>query len=267
MITAVDVGATKTLIAQFSRGKEPINELRFLTPRDSATFLDVLRHHLQQFSDISVLSIGVPGVVSTNGVIERCGVLPWTNFPLKARLSRVYPACPIHIENDAKMAALAEVNSLSPLPQLGLYITVSTGIGMGIVVNGKLLDAFKQSEPGHMTFLYEGTWQTWQTMASGSNMLKHFGKYAREFNDQEWQWAVERLTIGLAALIPALQPEVIIFGGSVGDFFTKFGSMLKVQLRKKLPAFVPIPQLKEAQHPTEAVLYGCYYYASHQYPS
>lgn len=115
-----------------------------------------------------------------------------------------------------------------------------------------------------MTFWHQDAWQTWQDFASGTALVKHFDKFAKDLNDKEWPWVVDGLCVGLAALVPAFQPQVIVFGGSVGNYFDRYGALLTERLRKTLPVFIPLPVLKQALHPSEAVIYGCYYYATHQ---
>ncbi|MGH7196189.1 MAG: ROK family protein [Candidatus Saccharimonadales bacterium] len=267
MITAVDVGGTKTLIAQFDKALQPVNELRFATSADPAEFLQELTRQLEQFNSISALSIGVPGVVDDKGTIVRCGNLPWHNLPLKRLLTEHYN-CPIYIENDANLAGLAEINALPKTPPLGVYITLGTGIGSGIYVQGRLLPALSPSEAGHMIFWHEDKWQEWEDFASGKAIKQHFNKMAKELHEpQEWQWVAEHLAIGLGAIIPMLQPSVIVFGGGVSTQFEQFQHLLQEQLKRRIPHYISQPELRKAKHPEEAVLYGCYYYATHQQTS
>jgi glucokinase len=262
MITAVDVGATKVLVAQFGPDGVPRGESRFPTPKDAQEFLLELHQHLDAFKSIDNLVVGVPGVVDDNGVVIRCSNLPWQHFALKQLLEAHYNV-PTHILNDAKLAGLAEVHSLSPMPRLGLYLTVSTGIGDGIILDGRIHPAFGNSEPGHIRLQFDGEWQQWQQFASGSALTKHFGKQAHFFErETEWREVADRISRGLFVLIPVLQPDVIIFGGGVGMFFEHFDDFLIEKLQGLQP-FITIPKMIKAHHPDEAVLYGCYYFATH----
>jgi predicted NBD/HSP70 family sugar kinase len=261
MITAVDVGASKILVAQFGQDGVPLDEARFPTPPRSQDFLDLLGTHLDSLKNISLIVIGVPGIVDHNGVLLRCGNLDWKNLALKQWLESRYDV-PAFVENDAKLAALAEVTHLATVPRLGLYLTVSTGIGGGIIVNGKLLPAFRNSEPGHSRVYFQNEWQQWQHFASGRALVKVFGKEAHEFSREvEWLDVADRLSRGLFAIIPTLQPDVIIFGGGVGNFFEHFDDLLEKKLTPLQP-YITLPKLLKAHHPNEAVLYGCYTYAT-----
>lgn len=261
MITAVDVGGTKTLVAQFGDDGLPVNEVRFLTPPNAADFIKMLLAHLDEVNPNQAITIGVPGIVDEAGILLRCGNLSWKNLALKQLLQERYNI-PAYVENDAKLAALAEINQLAKTPRLGLYLTVSTGIGGGLVIDGRLHPAFRNNEPGHMQLQFEGTWQQWQHFASGSALVRHFGKEVHEFERQkEWKDVAERLSRGLLTLIPTLQPEVIIFGGSVGNYFEHYNDFLLERLQRLTP-YTVIPRLRKAHHPNEAVLYGCYRHAS-----
>jgi predicted NBD/HSP70 family sugar kinase len=264
MITAVDIGASKTLVAQFDHLGKMLTSIKFATPENQDEFYQELCDTLKKLNDTRVISIGAPGMVDNLGVIRRCGILKWKDFDLKGRLGHDFN-CKVLIENDAKLAGLGEANALSPVPELCLYITVSTGIGEGVIQNGKLVQALKYSEAGHMMFFEDEQWQTWQNIVSGSSIKRHFGKLAKDItNPEDWQWISEKLALGLLALVPTIQPDTVIFGGSVGRYFNKYGPILIEMLDKRLADYIKRPELTGAQHPDEAVIYGCYYHATHQ---
>lgn len=263
MITAVDIGASKTLVAQFDHAGKMLNSIKFETAANQDEFYEDLLATLNKLTDIEILSVGAPGIVDQLGVLRRCGVLKWTDFDLKGRLEKDIKHT-VLIENDAKLGGLGEANLISPAPNLCLYLTISTGIGEGVVQQGKLVQALKYSEAGHMMFLENGQWQTWQNIVSGSAIKRHFGKLAKDITDpNDWQWISEKLAIGLLSLVPTLQPDVIVFGGSVGRFFDKYGPQIATILDKRMAKYIKRPTLVGAQRPDEAVIYGCYFYATH----
>ena len=264
MITAVDVGGTKTLIAQFGDRLQPQNELRFETPKAPDQFILLLQQHLSRLGNTEALTLGVPGIVLPDGTVVRCANLPWHDFHLKQRLAELYD-CPIYIQNDAKLAALAEINSLSPVPALGLYLTIGTGIGTGIIVDGKLVPALANAEGGHTTIWDGEQWQVWEHVASGRALSAHFGKLVSELSEQnEWQYVADRLALGLYSLIPTFQPQVVVVGGGAGKHFEQFREPLGELLQERISSYIKLPELRGAQHSEEAVLYGAYYYVRHQ---
>jgi predicted NBD/HSP70 family sugar kinase len=222
--------------------------------------------HLQRFrkSEISAISIAAPGLIGPDGTILRCGKLPWKNFSLKQLLMPYFP-CHIFVENDANLGGLGETQSLSPIPPLVLYLTISTGIGSGIITDGRLNPTLSNSEAGHMVLPTMNGPQVWQDFASGSAIKKHFQHLAADIRDlEDWEEIVDNLALGLEVLIPALQPNIVIMGGSIGEYYERFGPLLCTVLRQRLPSYIDLPEIRQAAHVAEAVLYGCYHYAIHQ---
>ncbi len=266
MIIAVDIGGTKTLVASFHGERSVTNEERFPTPENPHEFLKELIKVLQRFDahKAQAICIAAPGIIDTDGTILRCGNLPWDNFSLRKLLAKEYD-CPIFVNNDAKLAGLAETHSLPQIPDLSIYVTVSTGIGTGIINHGRLDTAFDTSEGGFMALQTPEGFLPWEEFASGQAIRKHFGKMASEITDPaDWREVVERLAVGFQVLIPLLQPQVIIIGGSVGTYFDRYGHLLAEVLRQRISTYIDMPHIVQAQHPQEAVIYGCYYYATHQ---
>lgn len=264
MITAIDIGGTKTLVTQFGDDGKPLKPVRFLTPQDPEVFLEELSAHLNQFEQPTNIVVGVAGR-ATGGVISGGHNLPeWDGFQLVKRLEEAFK-CPVAIENDGNLAALAEINSLAPVPQVGLYLTISTGIGSGLVVNGELATHLTDHTYGHIVLNHEGEWRSWESFSSGKVMSEKLGKMVSEIDDpQEFTWVAEQIAAGLCAIIHPIAPDVIVLGGSVGGLLESYREPLERLLKERLSDPSLMPELKAAQHPNEAVLYGCFYYATHQ---
>ncbi|MBL8159928.1 ROK family protein [Candidatus Saccharibacteria bacterium] len=265
MIIAVDIGGTKTLVANFE-GQQIVRQTRFATVADSETFLadllPVLRKHAGRTKP-EAISLAAPGIIDHyTGSVVRCGNLPWEDFRLRKALSAHFN-CPIYLENDANLAGLAEARALVPIPRLVLYVTVSTGIGTGLVVNGKLIAALSGSEAGHMVLRRPEGYLKWQSFASGKALHARTHKLAAEIRDPRvWHDIADRVADGLLALIPALQPDAIVIGGGVGSHFDNhWRHELESILSERLSSFISLPPIIQAQHTEEAVLYGCNYFA------
>jgi predicted NBD/HSP70 family sugar kinase len=269
MLVAVDVGGTKTLVAGFN-GNELLFEQRFVTPQDQDVFLTDLLATLKPYElKINILSIAVPGMIDQHsGAVISCGNLPWKNFELRTLIKR-HIDCHVFIENDANLAGLGETHNLHKIPQTSLYITVSTGIGIGIIINGKILPALSQSEAGHMMLRRQGKLQKWQSYASGRALKDRTGQFAADIKDDIiWQDVADRVADGLYTLIPTLQPNVIIVGGSIGTYFEQYWHHhLEALLLKNISEYIHVPPLVQAKTPEEAVLYGCKLHARHQLSS
>ena len=88
-----------------------------------------------------------------------------------------------------------------------------------------------------------------------------YKKMAKDIKSKRiWYQIADRISRGFLAIIPTVQPDVIIIGGSVGAHFEKYRVQLEGILKDPLPPHIPCPKIIKAQHPEEAVIYGCYYY-------
>lgn len=267
MLVAVDTGGTKTLIALFGDDGHVRETIKLPTPKLQTEYVELVKTTLQKnFAELEVdaVAIALPGIVK-NGVALWCNNLKWKNFDAASAFKNTLGQAPIFIENDANLAGLAEARSIHPIPTSMLYVTISTGIGTGIITEGMIDPALRFSEGGRTIVEFRGEMLEWEQFASGKAIYKYFGKYARDITAKsDWDAIADRISRGLLATIPILQPEIIVIGGSIGTYFQHYSNQLDEILDTKLPAHIPTPKLSQAIHPEEAVIYGCYYYAIDQ---
>lgn len=264
MIIAVDIGGTKTIVAALGDSGRILSEERITTSHNINEFTKDLLRLLQtatQGQTPTAISIASAGLVdSQKGLIIHSPNLTWTNFPIRDALSQTYQ-CPIYLENDASIAALASVKALKTTPTLALYVTIGTGIGTSIIMNGHLYPALSRSEAGHMVFETAEGLKSWESFASGRAITKQLGRLAADITDpQDWQSVAEHLAVGLRTLIPAIRPDVVILGGGVGTYFHSYSKQLEQLLQEQIPKFIPLPTLVQANDPEKAVIHGCYHY-------
>ena len=180
MILAIDVGGTKTLVASFTMDGISTQEIKFPTPKDYPTFIAELANTIANLTTKKFVRcvIAMPGKVDrTNGVIVAFGNLAWHNVPIVADVQK-HISAPIHVENDANLAGLSEAHLLKDYKKV-LYITVSTGIGGVMIVNGKIDPNTQDAEYGQMLLEHEGKLTRWEKFASGSAIVAHFGSDGR----------------------------------------------------------------------------------------
>jgi predicted NBD/HSP70 family sugar kinase len=268
MYLAIDIGGTKTLLACLTNEGIITERVRFETPPNYDDFAELLADNVAKLStnDFVACGVGVPGRIDrVHGVGLAMGNLPWRNAPLKADV-RKSVKCPVVIENDANLAGLSEAMLVKHEYDRVLYITVSTGIGTGIIVNQAIDPGFADSEGGHMMLEHNDRLEKWQHFASGKAIVRRYGKKARDITDEAtWKHIAHDLAIGLIDLIALMQPQVIIFGGSVGNYLERFKKPLEQSLKRYEIPLVPIPPIVEAKRPEDAVLYGCYDLARSMY--
>jgi predicted NBD/HSP70 family sugar kinase len=264
MLVAVDTGGTKTLIAGFSQDGIAGKLIKIPTPKDQDEYIKELRGVLRKTyggQRVEAVVVAMPGIVK-NGVAVWCNNLGWSNFDVAKQLQGVLGLAPIIIENDANLAGLAETRTLDTLPTSSLYVTVSTGIGTGVITNGKIDPGLRHSEGGRALVEYDGVVREWESFASGRAIHATYGKFARDIHSKHtWNEIADRISRGFLAVVPIIQPDVVIIGGSIGTYFDQYGMQLENILREKLPAHIPCPTFLQASHPEQAVIYGCYYYA------
>ncbi len=263
MIVTIDTGGTKTLVSSFGRNGHMGESIKFPTPPKPADYVQTLKSVVRErygHETVDVIVIALPGIIR-NGVAVWCQNLGWSNFEASDALKDLLPGVPVLIENDANLAGLAETRALSPTPTSSLYITISTGIGSGICTNGFIDPGLRYSEAGRALVEYDGVVRPWETFASGHAIVDVYKKFARDITSKRtWRQIADRISRGFLAVIPILQPDVIIIGGSVGTYFDRYAQFLEGILKEHLPAHIPCPKIVQAQHPEEAVIYGCYYY-------
>ncbi len=264
MLVTVDTGGTKTLVASFSEEGVLGTQIRFATPPNSVDYVTQLRKLLVETygnERVEAVVVALPGIIK-DGVAVWCNNLKWKNFDAQEALAGVLGDTPILIENDANLAGLAEARVLHPIPHSVLYVTVSTGIGTGVITDGHIDPGLRHSEGGRALVEFQGKVREWESFASGQAIFKTYKKYARDITKKRtWNEIADRISRGFLAVIPIIQPDTIVIGGSIGTYFEKYGPQLQAILYEKLPAHIPSPTLIQAAHPEEAVIYGCYYYA------
>lgn len=269
MIIAIDTGGTKTLVALFDESTEPVSQIKFPTPQEPNEYIKVLRQTLEEnFSKqkIDSIVIAVPGTLDDDNSIIWCPNLQqWTGFNVVTALEGVLGVESISIENDANLAGLYEARIINPIPEQVLYVTISTGIGTGIITHGHINKALRNSEGGRSLIEFDGVLQEWQNFSSGKAFYETYGKFVRDITDEPTlDEMVYRMSFGFVKIIPTLQPDVIVIGGSVGTYFDRYGDKLVKSLTAQLPKYIVMPKFIGAVNSEEAVIYGCYYYAIDQ---
>lgn len=262
---AIDVGATKTLVAVFESDGEMVCECKLKTDPDYSKLKDELARKIDELArqfTITHCAIAMPGTVDLEkGLVVAFGNETWRNIPIKNDLQSMLPHAKVLFHNDAKLAGLSETILLHKKYRKVLYLTISTGIG-GAVITDDIIDKdFENFEPGQIVFEHEGKTQQWEDIASGRSLKIRYGKQASEIEDSAiWQEYAKLLAPGFENLLATVKPEVVVVGGGVGAHLEKFLTYLLVELEKINNPLVPVPPLLKAQRAEEAVIYGCYEY-------
>ncbi len=259
MKLAVDIGGTKVLMAVFDNN-QIIDQYKFETPKQYTEFLDEFKKSLINLKNysIDIAAVAIPELINRKTFeLIGGGNLHWQNVNIVTDLSNILN-CQILLENDANLAALSEASYLKDRFNRVLYLTISTGIGGGLVINQKISQDNLNFEPGLMKLNHHNRLIRWESFASGRAIVNQYHQLAKDINDPIiWQEIANNILSGLMIIIPLIQPEVIVFGGSVGTYFDQYQEFLKNGLNKNIESFLLKPIILKAIHPEEAVVYGC----------
>jgi glucokinase len=277
LIGAVDIGGTKIAVGMIDRDGKVSARLECPTDADRGypealrRIVEMLRATAQTANaTISGIGIGSTGpVYPLTGEIGDVNFFPhWKGENPVQELSRIFQVR-VAMENDADAAALGEASWGAGRNKSRLiYVTVGTGIGAGLILDGHVYRGVDQSHPeiGHHVIDPSGPLclcgftGCWESLAAGPAMVKWIesnappdyshrdgltAKKICELAQQGDAWAkraVEResrcLGLGLANLVSMFVPEVIVLGGSV----MKSAVLFLEDIRKVIAAscrFVP----------------------------
>lgn len=262
MYLGIDIGGTKTLVAALDQHGVITSSLKFPTPENYDDFIKELKHVLKDelpIDDFRAGCVAAPGNIDRkHGRFEEGGNLKWQHVPLQHDIER-FVHCPMLIENDANLAGLSEAMLLKDKHATVLYLTISTGIGSGFIVDQKIDPSMADSEAGQMMIQRGDKIVKWESFASGKAIYERYHQKASEINDPKiWKAVVADLAIGFVDLLAVTQPDVIVIGGGVGHYLDKFHDLLVDELQKYTTPLVPVPPIIKAGRPEEAVVYGCY---------
>lgn len=109
------------------------------------------------FSTIKSVGIGIPGATDYKSGRVNCVNIKMQNYPLVAELQK-YIQLPVYVDNDANCAAMGEYVFYNGNVQDFLLVTLGTGVGSGMIINGEIYRGFNGAalEGGHMTIVSGG---------------------------------------------------------------------------------------------------------------
>jgi glucokinase len=163
-IIAIDIGGTQLRVAAYPHNSTvPINVRRVPSRgMEEGVFdrLTTLIDSVWPAEPVDIICAAVPGPLNpyTGVIIETPNIPAWTNYPLAELLSKKYNV-PSYIGNDANLAVLGEwLYGAGQGHHNIIYLTISTGIGGGVVCGDKLIEGFRgmATELGHITVLPDG---------------------------------------------------------------------------------------------------------------
>jgi len=157
-IVAVDIGGTHIRAAAYEPDSStPLYHQRTRSHgKESGVFNRLVQtiESVWQAGNVDAIGIASPGPLDpyTGTILDTPNIPEWVDFPLGPKLAERF-GVPVYLDNDANMAGLAEWQYGAGKGHNDLvYLTISTGIGGGVISNGRLLQGFRGmgAELGHM---------------------------------------------------------------------------------------------------------------------
>lgn len=218
-----------------------------------------------QDKDIEALGIAAFGPVDVNpespnyGRILDTPKLAWRQYPLLSTLKEAL-AVPMKLDTDVNGSCLGEMTygSAKGLDSV-MYITIGTGIGVGIAMGGKLVHGMLHPEAGHILI----TPQTGdeehcvcpyhknclEGLASGPSIEKRWGTKAVNLVDKAevWELESEYLAQAIMNFILTVSPQRIILGGGVMHQEQLF-PLIRKKVQEKMNGYIRTPELADMDH-------------------
>lgn len=262
----VDLGGTNIVVGVVNEKYEIVAKSSTKTnvPREAKLIFDDINKCIEEAcknaeistSEIESIGIGTPGSCDQeNGIILYANNLDFYNVPAVEYINEKFPGVKVYIENDANCAALGEALAGSGIGKKSFVaVTLGTGVGSGIVLDGKLLVGCNAAggELGHMVIEFDGEECNcgrvgcWERYASATALVNQTKKAMLEHKDSKmWElcsgdienaggrtafdamrlgdeWGtkvvdkyIRYISIGAVNIVNALQPEMICFGGGI----------------------------------------------------
>ncbi len=214
---------------------------------------------------IEALGIGCFGPIDvdrnseTYGYITTTPKLPWQNFNIVG-VFRDKLGIPVGFDTDVNGSALGEYTwGIGKGLHSCIYITIGTGVGVGAIVDGRLVHGMMHPEGGHILLqklphdTYEGFCpfhkNCMEGLAAGPAIEGRWGKKAVELADRMEVWEMEAAYIAQALVdyVMLLSPQRIILGGGVMHQ-TQLLPLIREKFRELLNGYIRTKELEDLEN-------------------
>jgi fructokinase len=234
---AVEAGGSKFVVAIGNDRGEILAQERFPTADPTSTLAAVhvfLRQRGQTFGALAAIGVASFGPVELDKASARYGFIGqtpkvgWSGTDIAGSFAREF-GCPVGFDTDVNAAALAEHRWGAARDVKNLvYLTIGTGIGGGVVVDGAPIHGLMHPEIGHiyprrhpLDLGFDGVCpfhgDCLEGVASGPAILARTGASLQQLDDTHPQWEIEADYLGqlCAQLVVTVSPRRIVMGGGV----------------------------------------------------
>lgn len=260
LIGGIEAGGTKFNCAVADEQLNIIEKISIKTMSPEETLEQVIaffdRFPVDSFGIGSFGPIGVCEEKTDYGHILATPKKGWSQFDFLGAIKKVYPV-PIAWTTDVNAAAYGEVKLGAARGKKScIYLTIGTGIGGGIISEGKIYEGINHPEMGHIVVkraaedYYEGTCQyhhdCLEGLAAGPSLEARTRIRGEDLPAEHEVWDLQAYYLAQALMnyTLILAPEIIVLGGGVmnqGHLLVK----VREQFEKLLAGYVNVPPLEE----------------------
>jgi glucokinase len=302
-IIALDIGGTHLRAATYlEKSNIPIKHQRTATQSNEGNVYDRIVDLITSVwpeDQVQAISVAIPGPIDpeTGSIIETPNIKGWAYFPLGQKLNQRFRV-PVFLGNDANLAALGEWYCGAGEGHHDLiYLTISTGIGGGVINADKLLLGCRglAAELGHVTIMPGGPLCSCgqrghleaiasgpgiahfvnEKLAEGRTSILHANNTlsSREIAEaaqagdalalDAFAYAGEYLGLALANYLHIFNPSMVIFGGGVSQSGALILDPVKESMKRHVmdPSYLEGLELAFAKLGDDAGLLGALTYA------
>ncbi|VWX54124.1 ROK family protein [Novosphingobium sp. 9U] len=263
LIAGVELGGTK-INCILARGPDAIAEEVQIPTTSPEQTLAAIEAVLERWRGFAALGIASFGPISIDRSSEHYGHITatpkpdWANTDVARRLAR-QTAVPTGFHTDVVGAALAEARwgAAAGLADLA-YVTVGTGIGVGLIAGGKPLDGLTHSELGHIR-VARVAGDAWpgvcpfhgdclEGLASGPAIAARAGKPAQMLSSEDPAWDGVAHALGqlLHTLVLTGVPRRIVMGGGVMVGTAHLFPRVRAAMTASLAGYVSLDEVAQA---------------------
>ena len=256
VLIGLDIGGTKIMVAAADGEGNILRRERRATSTNLGRDLANINNMIAMVTgedEIIGMGAAIGGPLDwERGIVSPLHQPAWRNVPLKALMEKKW-GCPFRVDVDTNVAAVGEYRWGGLSVSRFLYITLSTGMGGGFLVDGKIYRGQNGAHPevGHESIHFRcanpsavrcecGAPDCLEALVSGNGIRRIYGKPAEELSPEEWEEVAYNLGQGLRNMTALYAPEVIAIGGGVavggGERFIESAQNVMEEHLKLVPA-------------------------------
>jgi fructokinase len=259
---ALEAGGTKMVCAIGNENGEIFERVSIPTEAPDITMPKLISYFADK--EIEALGIGCFGPIDLNrdsktyGCITTTPKLAWKNYNIVKMFQEALNV-PVGFDTDVNGSALGEATwGITKGLENSMYITIGTGIGTGIVTNGKLLHGMLHPEGGHLLLSrhpkdsFGGTCPYHKTclegLASGPAIEARWGEKGTQLADRREVWELEAYYIAQALVdyIMVISPQRIVIGGGVMHQ-EHLMPLIREEVKRQLAGYIDTKELLDME--------------------